>query len=57
MSSFTGYMWFVVHTALSFTAATSYYSMSFKNGIDLLSALEIENGMHTSVKLAAEYIS
>ena len=39
-------MWFVVPTAMSFTAAMSYFSMSFKNGTHLLSQAEIDDGIY-----------
>ena len=39
-----GYLWFIVPTALSFTAAMSYMSMSSVNGTHLLSDEEIDNG-------------
>ena len=41
---FAAYMWFVVPTAMSFSAAMTYFSMSFQNGTHLLSAVEIDDG-------------
>lgn len=41
------YMWFVIPTALSFTATMTYLSMSSQNGSHMLSEAEIDNGKHT----------
>ena len=38
------FIWFSLPTSISFTAAMSYMSMSFKNGTHLLDAGDIENG-------------
>lgn len=40
------YMWFVIPTALSFTATMTYFSLSAENGTHLLSSAEIDNGMN-----------
>ncbi|XP_053400495.1 uncharacterized protein LOC123558278 [Mercenaria mercenaria] len=41
---FAAYMWFVVPTAMSFTATMTYFTMSYENGTHLLTEAEIDNG-------------
>jgi Na+/proline symporter len=40
------YMWFVIPTALSFTATMTYFSLSAENGTHILTLEEIDNGMY-----------
>ncbi|XP_053398879.1 uncharacterized protein LOC128556922 [Mercenaria mercenaria] len=41
------YMWFVIPTALSFTATMTYFSLSAQNGSHILTGAEIDNGYIT----------
>ncbi|XP_060573870.1 uncharacterized protein LOC132731673 [Ruditapes philippinarum] len=41
------YMWFVIPTALSFTATMTYFSLSAENGTHILTLEEIDNGYIT----------